>query len=142
MARITTHSERVRDVLGHTRFDGKVVGMVTRRNFCAGLAGLVAAPFVIRASGVLMPVADRNLGSYTINGHDAFGRRISEEVYVAQKTMMELHRMDMRSPEYAKAVDGIFTKAFSRGTLADYNLYSVGRFFEGKPTAIIRVQTG
>ena len=36
--------------------------MITRRNFCAGLAGLVAAPYVIREAGVLMPVRDRSLG--------------------------------------------------------------------------------
>ena len=112
--------------------------MITRRNFCASLVGLIAVPYVIRGSGVLMPIADRSLGYYTISGHNAFGERISEMVYIAQKKIMDLHRMDMRSHEYAIAVDGIFTKAFGRGTLVDYNLYSVGRFFDGKPTAIIR----
>jgi hypothetical protein len=35
--------------------------MITRRNFCAGLAGMMAAPYVIRNSGVLMPVGQRLL---------------------------------------------------------------------------------
>lgn len=42
--------------------------MITRRNFCVALAGLVAAPYVIRNSGVLMPVRDRTLRlMYAIN---------------------------------------------------------------------------
>ena len=48
--------------------------MITRRNFCAVLAGLVAAPYVIRNSGVLMPVRDRSLyASYLVTGLDAMG---------------------------------------------------------------------
>lgn len=33
----------------------------TRRNFCVSLASLIAAPYVIRNSDVLMPVRDRTL---------------------------------------------------------------------------------
>ena len=33
--------------------------MITRRNFCAGMAGLIAAPYVIRNSDMLMPVRQR-----------------------------------------------------------------------------------
>jgi hypothetical protein len=33
--------------------------MITRRNFGVALAGLVAAPYVVRNSGVLMPVRER-----------------------------------------------------------------------------------
>jgi len=49
--------------------------MITRRNFCAGLAGLVAAPYVIRNSGVLMPVSDRTLyATYIVTGWDGMDR--------------------------------------------------------------------
>lgn len=42
--------------------------MITRRNFCASLAALVAAPYVIRNSGVLMPIRDRSFRLlYAIN---------------------------------------------------------------------------
>ena len=33
--------------------------MITRRNLCAGLALAIAAPYVVRNSGVLMPVRER-----------------------------------------------------------------------------------
>jgi len=58
--------------------------VITRRNFCVSLAGLVAAPYVIRNSGVLMPVRQRilpivyamntnaNTGYYSL-GHPPLG---------------------------------------------------------------------
>ena len=57
--------------------------MITRRNFYAGLAGLVAAPYLIRNSGVLMPVRDRRLyASYLVTGLDAMGLHKRELIRV------------------------------------------------------------
>jgi len=56
----------------------------TRRNFCAGLATLVAAPYVIRNSGVLMPVRDRRLyATYFVSGRNALDQIQQETIRVA-----------------------------------------------------------
>ena len=105
--------------------------MITRRNFCASLAGLVAAPYVIRASGVLMPVADRSLATYYISGHDAWGNRISEAITVPARIAQEIRRTRYKSHRYGELVEPLFQEAFRRGNLADYNPSGFGPFFDG-----------
>jgi len=55
--------------------------MLTRRNFCAGLTAAICAPYVVRNSGVLMPVKDRQakwIATYSVRGYDAYGLPKSE----------------------------------------------------------------
>ena len=57
--------------------------MITRRNFCASLAGLIAAPYVIRNSSVLMPVRDRTLyATYIVTGWDGMDKLKREAIRV------------------------------------------------------------
>ena len=39
-----------------------------RRSFLTGMAIMIAAPYVVRDSGLLMPIADRSLVTYEIRG--------------------------------------------------------------------------
>ena len=57
--------------------------MITRRNFCAGLALAIAAPYVVRNSGVLMPVRERSIyATYLISGYNGDNKYVSEKIRV------------------------------------------------------------
>ena len=65
--------------------------MIGRRSFLKGLAAtLVAAPFVVRNSGVLMPIKDRTLYRYyLVKGYDQHHRPVETTIRMPKASYLE-----------------------------------------------------
>lgn len=59
--------------------------MLSRRHFLTCIIGSLAAPYVIRNSGVLMPVRAVTSAPvvFTVSGYDAYARPIAETIGLA-----------------------------------------------------------
>lgn len=90
---------------------------IKRREFLGVLAGAVFAPYVCRNSGLLMPIADRSLLDYVIQGRDERGEPAFEWIRVPRRGRIE------HTPQY---MDAIFKTAHERGNLQKINVIGYG----------------
>ena len=102
---------------------------IKRRDFLGGLAAAICAPYVVRNSGILMPIADRSLAAYSVIGHDALGNRISETITVSMQRARAIRAAAYKSRRYGELVEPIFQQAFARRKLRDYSPRAVGPIY-------------
>jgi len=97
-----------------------------RRDFIKGLGAAICAPYICRDSGLLMPIADRRLVSFFIEGRDKEYRPIAELVRISRRRAAILNLPN--TPERQRFVDGVWDVAHRRGNLVSSHPLGVGPY--------------